>query len=78
MYFYISGFFTNFTKKIIMAFYLQSQEDETLYFNGTILNKKGWNLALFSPIENAAYYNNSSDASEVSDLIDVPVNIVEV
>ena len=61
-----------------MSIYIQSQEDETLYFNGTILDKKGYDLALFGPIDNARIFNTTEEATQVSELFSVPVNIVEV
>lgn len=61
-----------------MAYVLQSQEDITLYHNGTIMEKKGYTLALFDVIEIARQFETSEEAQCVVDLISVPVNIVKV
>lgn len=61
-----------------MAIHLQAKSDTSLYFNGTILDKKNLDLALFGPITNARNFISTEEATEVSELFDVPVNIVEI
>lgn len=61
-----------------MATYLQSQSDETLYYNGSTLNDKGRILALFDPITNARDFDSVEEAQKVSETFNVPVNVVEV
>lgn len=61
-----------------MAIHLQSISDNTLYFNGSTLDKRGRILSMFSSITNARDFLSTAEALEVSEVIDVPVNVVEV
>jgi hypothetical protein len=61
-----------------MAYALQSQTTPTLYHNGTILDKKGYTIALFDLLPTARQFETTEEAQSVIDIIEVPVNIVEV
>lgn len=61
-----------------MAYVLQSVLDNTLYHNGTIIDKKGVVLALFDVVSIARQFETSAEANDVSELFNVPVTIVEV
>lgn len=61
-----------------MAYLLQSTDEPTLYYNGSVLSKRNYFQALFSPITNARNFDTPEDAKDVADTFDVPVIIVEV
>jgi len=56
---------------------LQSKLDNDLYHNGTILDKKGYKIALFGPIGTARIFTNNEDIQTVLDIIQVPVNVID-
>ena len=61
-----------------MSIYLESTEQPGLYFNGTVLNKRSVTIALFGDLENARIFDDAEEAQEVSELFEVPTEIVEV
>ena len=56
---------------------LQSTAEPTLFFNGTVLGKRGLNWALFDAT-NRREFDTYEEAQSVSEVFDVPVNIMEV
>ena len=66
-----------------MAYVLQSQSDNTLYFNGSVTKSRGSRkpntFAYFSPLSNARVFDDLEEATETAETeFEVPVNIVEV
>lgn len=60
-----------------MAFHLQSTENTALYFNGSVLQERGYLLSMFSSITNARSFDTEEEAIDISEVIKVPVNVVE-